>query len=259
MDWIRTLSGSVAWTLILISAVTGVAMLWVFGRLSSQKSIRQVKNRLKVHMLELRLFVDEPAIIWQAQKGLLAANGRYMALMLRPFLFLAVPMALMVTLLDPYFGIAPLPVGRAAIVTVQLNQPIDSSGPAPELQVPDGIAVETPAVRMPGTRQVSWRIRPARSTSGMLRVGMQGSTFEKGIEAGDGARYTPVRRVASMFEWLANPGESLLPAGPVQWINVGYPGAEIEWLGLRTHWLVWFVIVSMVAALLFKSRLGVSI
>lgn len=255
MDWIRTLNGSVAWTLVLISAIAGVAMLWVFGRLSSQKSIKQVKNRLKAHMLELRLFVDEPAIIWQAQKSLLAANGRYMALMLRPFLILAVPMALLVTVLDPYFGIAPLPLGRSAIVTVQLS---DSSGPAPVLEAPDGITVETPAVRMPGMGQVSWRIRPARSTSGMLRVGVGGATVEKRIEAGDGPRYTPARRVASMLEWVANPGESLLPAGPVQWIGVGYPSAEIEWLGLQTHWLVWFVVISMVAALVFKSRMGVS-
>ena len=39
---------------------------------------------------------------------------------------------------------------------------------------------------------------------------------------------------------------------------MGYPGAEIEWLGLQTHWLVWFVGVSMLAALVFKSRMGVS-
>lgn len=255
MDWTRTLSGSVAWALALISGVTGVAMLWVFGRFSSQKKIRQVKNRLKAHMLELRLFVDEPALIWHAQKSLIAANGRYMALMLRPFVILAVPMALLVMLLDPYFGVAPLPIGRSAIVTVQLS---DSSGPAPELQVPDGIALETPAVRVTGTRQVSWRIRPARSTSGILRVASQGAMVEKRIEAGDGPRYTASRRVASVLEWLAHPGESLLPPGPVQWINIEYPGAEIEWLGMQTHWLVWFVVVSMIAALLFKKRMGVS-
>jgi hypothetical protein len=188
-----------------------------------QKEIRQVKNRMKAHLLELRLFVDEPAVIWQAQKGLIAANGHYLALMARPLVIIGVPMTLLVALLDPYFGVAPLPLGRSTIVTVQLSQPMDAS-----LELPDGITVETSPVRIPGMRQVSWRIRPDRSTSGALRIGVGGVTVEKKIEAGEGPRYTPARRTASMLEWLATPGESLLPAGPVEWIQVGYP---------RTNWL----------------------
>ena len=235
-------------TLILISAITGVAVNWLFGRFSDRESIREVKNRLQSHLLELRLFVNEPAVIWQAQKRLIAANGRYLALIMRPLALLSVPMALFVALLDPYFGVAPLPVGHPAVVTIQLNQPIDAS-----LEPPDGIAVETPAVRIPGSRQVSWRIRPARSTSGVLRIGAGGAWVEKKIEAGEGHRYTPARRAASVLGWLASPGESLLPAGPVDWIRVGYPEAEVEWLGLRAHWLVWFLAVSTVAALLHRS------
>src|SRR5262245_19649742 len=118
-------------------------MRWLFERLTNHQPLREVKDRLKAHLLELRLFIDEPAVIWQAQRNLIAANGRYLALMVRPIVVLGVPMALFLALLHPYFGIAPLPLGHAAVVTVQLSQPMDVS-----LKTPDGITVETPAVRI---------------------------------------------------------------------------------------------------------------
>lgn len=256
MNWVRTLQGNAAWVLALVSAALGVVMLWVFGRFSNQSRIRSVKDRLKAHMLELRLFVDEPSLIWQAQKSLLIANGRYMGLMLRPFLILLVPMGAAIALLDPYYGVAPLPLERPAIVTVQLNRTLEDSKPS--LQVPAGIIVETPAVRAAGSTQWSWRIRATSPVSGTLKVGLAGVEFEKNIEAGEGPRYTPPKRVASWMEWLASPGEPLLPAGPVSAIEINYPGAEVKWLGLELHWLVWFVLVSFAAALLLKSRMGVS-
>lgn len=258
MNWVRTLQGNAAWALALFSAVLGVVMLWVFGRFSNQDKIRGVKDLLKAHMLELRLFVDEPSLIWQAQKSLVSANLRYMGLMLRPFLILLVPMGLTIALLDPYYGVAPLPLDRPAIVAVQLNRALDAAAPSPVLQAPEGIVVETPVLRSSGSTVLSWRIRATRPVSGILKIGLAGVEVGKNIEAGDGPRYTPPRRVASWLEWLASPGEPLLPAGPVSAIEVNYPGAEVRWLGLELHWLIWFVIVSFAAALLLKSRMGVS-
>lgn len=258
MNWVRTVQGNAAWALALMSAVLGVVMLWVFGRFSNQDKIRGVKGLLKAYMLELRLFVDEPSLIWQAQKSLVGANLRYMALMLGPFLILLVPMGLTIALLDPYYGVAPLPLDRPAIVTMHLSRDLDPSAPTPVLRVPEGIAVETPAVRAAGSKHLSWRIRAVRPVSGKLAVELDGVEFEKNIEAGEGPRYTPPRRVSSWLEWLASPGEALLPAGPVSAIEVNYPGAEVAWLGLELHWLIWFVIVSFAAALLLKSRMGVS-
>jgi hypothetical protein len=43
----------------------------------------------------------------------------------------------------------------------------------------------------------------------------------------------------------------------VEWVDVRYPDARLEWLGIRMHWLIWFIVVSMLAALLLKKRFGV--
>ncbi len=67
-----------------LSIAVGVVMLWVFGLTSDQDAINKTKKRLQAYLLELRLFGDDPSLIWQSQKSLLAANLRYMGLMLKP-------------------------------------------------------------------------------------------------------------------------------------------------------------------------------
>jgi len=71
-------------TLTPLSLLLGVGMLWIFSLTSNQGAIRKVKARLQAHLYEMRLFPDEPVLIWKAQLGLLAANVRYIGLMLLP-------------------------------------------------------------------------------------------------------------------------------------------------------------------------------
>lgn len=251
-SWAHPLAG-----LAVLSALAGVAMLWLFARTSNQAAIARTKRRVYAHLMELRLFADEPAMMWRAQRQLFAANLRYLGLMLVPALAIAAPMIVLLVRLDAYYGRAPLPVGSDAIVTLETRDALDPAAPAPSLKAPDGIAVETPAVRVLSERQVSWRVRALRPVSGELSFALPGGSVEKRIESGDGFRFVPGRRTRSLWSALWHPDEPRLSSGGVNWIDVQYPTAEIEFLGLRWHWLVWFTIISMLAALALKKRFGV--
>ena len=242
-----------------ISALIGIAMLWVFGRFSNQAAIRRAKARLQAHLYELRLFADEPSLIWRAQKGLLLSNARYLGLMLKPAVVLTIPMIPLLVQLDSFYGRAPLVVGEPAIVSVTLKSPIPLDSPAPGLQTPPGIRVETPAVRVLRDRQILWRIRPGQEASGAIRVVLPGALLEKTVAAGTGFRYLSAARTASLGGLFWSPREKLLPAGSVERIEVRYPPAEVRWGPLSFHWLVWFLVISMAAAWLLKGRLGVTL
>lgn len=244
-----------AWlSLAAIGVALGAAMLSVFGRVSNQAAIVRVKRRLQAHLYELRLFADEPALVWRAQAGLAASNLRYLGLMLVPALVLAVPLALLYPLLDAVYGLAPLPIGRPAMITVQMRGPMDPAAKPPTVEVPEGIVLETPALRMAADRQFCWRIRPVRAVRGMLRVG----TLEKSIAAEPGAWCVSPRRVRS---WLALPWypvEKKLPPGPVDWIAIDYPPASVHGLGLDLPWPAWLLLFSMASALALKRAFAVS-
>ncbi len=148
--------------LTVLSVLVGVGMLWVFARVSNQDAIRRTKKRLQAYLLELRLFGDEPALLWKSQKDLLRTNVHYLSLMLRPALILTAPVVILLFHLDAIYGLAPLPVGEPAVVTVQASGQISSRTPAPRLAADPGFAVETPAVRVLEQSQFSWRIRPLK-------------------------------------------------------------------------------------------------
>ncbi len=245
-------------SLLLISIVAGVVLLWVFSKTSNQAAIRATKKRLQARLLELRLYADDPGVVLRAQKELLIENGRYFFLMLRPAVFATLPMVLLLIFMDGYYGHQPLAPGQSAVLTVQLTAP-EASSDEPRLQAPEGIAVETAGVRATDIQQVSWRIRPEQAASGDLRIHAGGEDVTKKIDAGDGAHYLASRRSRSWMSWLLQPAEARLNGSGIDWIELDYPTASVSYFGVATHWLVWFMLFSMVTALLFKGRFHVTI
>jgi hypothetical protein len=138
------------WPLLPASAAAGIVSTLVFQWTTDRNAVRRATNLIVAHMLEFRLFLDEPGIVLQAQVGLLRANARLLRLMWIPALILAIPSILLIERLDAAYGRAPLRVGKEVVVS--------ASGPVPRLNMPAGIAIESPAVHSRG--HVAWRIRP---------------------------------------------------------------------------------------------------
>jgi hypothetical protein len=73
---------------------------------------------------------------------------------------------------------------------------------------------------------------------------------EKSVTAGPGPHFVSRKRTRSPLEVVQYPTETLLGAGPVDWIEVSYPYASVPFLGLETHWAVWFLAFSLLGAAL---------
>jgi hypothetical protein len=214
------------WTLTAIAAVAGLALLWAFGRFSDQQRIQLAKRKLRAHLYAFRLFADEPALIFRAQKQLLIWNARYMGLMLKPAVVVLIPTAALLLFLDGVYGRRPLEPGETAIVTAQAD-----SGTLEGR----GVVVETPALRLPDEHRVMWRVRVTGAGSVILHA--PGGAIEKRVECGAGLRY--------LSEWHSR-------------LAVDYPAAEVSIFGFGMHWLVWFLIVSSVVMLALRKRFGVT-
>jgi len=246
-------------SLLPLSILVGIGMLWVFGKTSDQKAIARQKKRVQAFLLELRLFGDDPGLLWRSQLSLLAGNLRYMLLMLKPALYLTVPMVVLLFHLDAVYGISSVGTGRSAVVTVQTVGRLAESTVPPELSPPAGFVVETPAVRALDDGQFSWRVRAINPGSEPIRFSWHGTSWEKSLTSGRELTYVSHRRTSSFVDALAAPGETRLEVPQIQWVEIAYPAAEIDLGGYRIHWLVWFFVVSLVAAYLLKGFFGVTI
>ncbi|MBV9507954.1 MAG: hypothetical protein JO323_23435 [Acidobacteriia bacterium] len=243
--------------LTIISASAGMGMLWVFRRTSDQARIRRVKKKVYAHLLEMRVYSDEPALTWRAQRSLLKVNVQYLLLTLPPCLFLAVPVAVLLIHVEAFYGRAPLELARPALVTAAFDS--GPEGPAPELTIPPQFDISAPPVRVLSEHQVSWRVLPRAPFSGELTFAINGRKVTKRVVAGRGPAFVPGRRVRSVWASFWYPDEPHISAPGIEWIEVSYPGAVISVFGWQIPWLAWFVIVSMLSALLLKKRFGVTL
>jgi hypothetical protein len=250
------LSAAHTWSLTAIAIVFGMGMLWSFQRFSNQEQVALAKRKVWANLYAFRLYADEPALIFRAQKQLLLWNARYLGLMLRPTFVVLVPVTLLLFGLDAMYGRRPLEPGESAIVTAQFRGGADVRLLA-TLESAQ-IAVETPSVRIPDLRQVSWRVRAMTKTSGSVILRTAGASLSKTVRAGETSGFVSERRVASLLDWFRYPGESRLPSGPLRWIRVDYPAATIDIFGFGAHWLPWFLAVSLLTMLLAKKHFGVT-
>jgi hypothetical protein len=239
------------WSLVLVSVLAGVAMVYVFRRWSDQNALRGTANRMLAHLMEFRLFIDEPALVMRAQRELFVENWRLLRLLARPSLILIVPSIVLLAQLDACYGRAPLRIGHPAVVTVQVKDLGKTEVAGILLKAPAAIKVETRAVRVPRLNQISWRIRPIASVSGELEVLEPERVVTKSIAAGQGIHYLSERR--SLREFFVHLSEPPLIDSSIASIEVLYPSATI----LHLHWLVWFLLISSATAIVVYSAPGV--
>lgn len=157
------LDTNVLWILGPISVAAGILSVLVFRWTSDRAAIHRTTNLILAHMLEFRLFLDEPAVVLRAQLGLLRANAHLLRLMLIPGLILVIPSIILIEQLNARYGRAPLKVGEAVVVSAK--------EPSARLTMPAGIRIETPPIHSSG--ELAWRIRPLVTVPiGQFNVGI---------------------------------------------------------------------------------------
>lgn len=248
-------------SLVVLSALMGVAMMLVFKLASNPDAIRRAKRRMQAQLLALRLFGDEPVLVWRAQGRLLAANARYLGVMLLPIAAAAILFVLGYPHLEALYGRAPLPVGSATILTVRMRQPLSQPLSASSLEMPAGLSAETPGVRIPisgGTSiEISWLVHAAGLVSEPVRIHIGEADVTKIVQVGSGRGYLNEIRPAGVLGWLRDPGEAPISSTAIESVRVVYRGQRLSALGLEWPWEAWLIVISMVTALMVKKSLGV--
>jgi hypothetical protein len=244
-------------SLIAVSIAAGILMMLLFKLASRPQAIRSAKRRVQAQLLALRLFGDEPALVWRAQARLLTGNVRYLGVMLVPIVAAAIPFLLAFPHLEAIYGRSPLPVGTATVLTVRMRKPLSEPFPQPRLEVPPGLRADTPPVRVPDSGEISWRLLAQGPVTQPLRIHVNDMEVTKAVQVGSAHGYLDETRPASAIAWLMDPGEAPIGSSGIESVSVVYGAQRLSAFGLAWPWEAWFIVISLVAALLVKNRLGV--
>ena len=251
-----------SWSIIGISCVSGILLVWIFGKVSNQAAIKRTRDRLSAELIALRLFKDDLRVFFGIQFQVLAWTLRYLRHSLVPMMILMVPTIIILIQLNLHYGSRPLRVGEQTLVKVKLRD-LSTLARAAEisLEAPANLKIETQGVRIEEMKEVCWRVRGALPGRFDLIVSDGNISMKK--NAAVGAPWEGVSAVRTGAHWLTSllhPGEAPIPShSAIASIEIVYPELDIFILGWRIDWLILFLVLSLGLGYAFKGVLGVQI
>lgn len=245
-----------------IACLTGILMVWIFGKVSNQAAIERTRGRLGAELIALRLFKDDLRVFFGIQFQVLAWTLKYLRYSIVPMLILMGPTVILLIQLNLHYGFRPLRVGEAVLVKVKMrNAPAQSGESSLTLRAPESLRIETPGVRVQDLREICWRVRGVQE--GRFDVIVSDGKDSMTKQFAVGGRLEGVSTIRTGEDWLScllNPGEAPIPVqSAIESIEIRYPELEILILGKRINWLILFLILSLVLGFACKGILGVKI
>ncbi|HVP11303.1 MAG TPA: hypothetical protein VMV94_08980 [Phycisphaerae bacterium] len=245
----------------IISAVTGVVMLFIWRYTSNQAAIGDVRRKIAANLLATRLFKDDISVTFRAQRRIIWQAMRLLRYSFQPMLIMMIPFVLIMVQIGLRYEHRPLPVGQKARVKVTLKEGANWKGVGDQIVLPDGLSrdVNDPC-RAEALRTVDWRITPSKAGEYNLAVGKGADTIEVPLRAGDGFTRLSRLRGGSFWVRLLYSAEPSIPKSSVfESVEVYYPPRSTPLLWWDVHWLITLLILSIIFALIFKPILKVNI
>lgn len=248
--------------MIFISLLTGLLMLFIYKYTSNQEGLRKVKNKIKAHLLELRLFKDSLSISFKAQGSILRANLKYIGYSSKPLLVMIIPIVLILVQLDTRFAYNSFDPSQKTILRIQLGEGVPLMDTVIDIKTDSDIVLETPPLRDVENNEINWRIRAEKEGVHEIKIVVNDQEYTKRISVGQKtlSRISPLRTRKNFFRELLNPIESPLPkSSPIEYIEIAYPLRKMNLFGLRIHWLIAYFALSIFIGFSLKGIFKVEI
>lgn len=246
-----------AWQLVSISAVFGVLLVLVYGRVSFQNRLRATKRAIATYVLESVFFRHDLRITLGAQARLLGQGFVYLGLALPPLIVMSVPCVVLLADLNLRYGVRPLRIAEAAILEATVNDGVSLESVS--LAVPPHVSA-TPPVRDAASRTISWRVTPdAEGVFDLVVAFGERGSFSKPLAVGTHGWVSPVTS-ARWWERLLYPSDRAIGTDlPLARVELAYPDRRLVLFGRSWNWLLLFFLASLASGLAGSRVFGIEV
>ncbi len=240
------------WGIIWLSLISSFVILVIFKYLSSPKKIRREKDRIKAYILAIRIYRDQWLVILESFVMSLWHTLRYFALNLVPLAVVLVPLFFLFVQMDIRYGYRAFKEGETAIVKVKLQE-----GFSPEelslKKSQEGKYKKLITVNIYALGEKNWKVKFI--SSGNLKFKTSGEEITKNFTVEERVTALSLRKYCRAgLHLLLYPAEPLCNNSDIEYIEIKYPSRSISFLGIKTHWLVWYLLFVLIIVLALHKR-----
>jgi hypothetical protein len=245
------------WGILFLSLLTSLFVLAVYRAVSKPQKVKDTKNRIKAHILAIRLYRDFWRVIIVSFFKSLYYTGKYFVLNLFPLLLVLPLMFLLFVQMDIRYGMRPFRAGEDITVKAGFNNDINAVNA--EMQPNAFFRAAMNPVYIKALKEIDWKLKAGMNGVTTIAIRVDGTTVSKNLVIGTGLMALSNKKMAaSSPEHFIYPAEKLLAAPlSLKYVHIQYPARSIGFLGLHTHWLVYYFALTMIIALALKNKFGV--
>jgi hypothetical protein len=274
-------------SLVVVSGIFGILALIAFKHISYQRGIKATKDKIKGHLIEIRIYQDDIGVASKAIAKVLLRNAQYVAYNFGPFVPLAIPFVFVLAQLVVRYGFAPIPVvdasrmelvagpngshlrpellpGQGTLLTIEFadDRAADASGLS--IRLPEGLVAVSPLVRAPSVGKAFQEIAATRAGAYDVVLELPGGRQEtKRIVAGNESRERMMQpeRVRGAWSAMLWPAEKTFDAASgLKHVSFEYPESDLGWMpGGPFGIVIVFLVASMAFGIALLKPLGIQI
>lgn len=235
------------WGLVIVSLVAGVVLVKLYGWVSNQRRIRELKRNISANLLESILFRHDLKVSLTAQARMLKYGGLYFLAAIPPLLILIVPCIFVLAQLNLRYNHRTLDVGEDAIFKVVAKDSNHINTLA--LEHSAGIEV-TPPVRIGDTGEVWWRVSGLNAGKHSVTIIDGDTRVERPVFVNISAPKIAGALYANPIMKLLYPADiDLSSRGPFELVELRYPERDFTLFGISMHWIIVFFLLSLASGL----------
>ena len=218
--------------------------------MKTSRGFEDSRNRAVGHLLEIGLYRDHPRVMLLCLRCLATQAAQLGRSLLKPCLLFLLPLLVLLPPLARFNDYRPLHPGESVLLTVTgvgLEEP--------HLTTPEGLQVDSEAVKISSKDQFVWRLSAVTEGNHTVEVSVGENRWGKSLQVSREPGLVSLSRSSTWTQWLLHPYESRLGAkDPVSLITVEYPQRRF-WLGdHRLPWLLPFIL-AFLASLTLLGRI----
>jgi hypothetical protein len=260
--------------LILVSGLFGVLAMIAFKHISWQRGIKKQKDKIKGHMIAIRIYQDDLGIVLKSVGGVLTRNTKYVGLNLLPILPLLAPFTLVAAQLVTRYSFAPIPLSevpptgslepaRGIVLEIAMKAGQEARVRDLVIDLPEGLTAVSPLVRSPRDGMAWLEVVAVRAGEWEIDclIGAE-PVGGKRIVTGDvPSRMMQPERVAGFWSsWLSPAEDVFSDSTPIARVAFSYPERDLRVLpGGPGGIIVSFFVSSILFGMVLLKPLNIQI
>jgi hypothetical protein len=227
---------------------------------SNPDKIKDAKDKIKGYILAIRIYRDHWKVLLLSFFKSLFYTLKYFALNFGPILFILPILFFVFAQMEMRYGYRPFKHGEETIIKIKFNNSIDIDDLNIKIKNRLPMKTEFP-VFINALNEIDYKMKVVSDKTDFLRIIINDREYKKRISI-DTKNHSKALGIKKYFEssWATflYPSEyEKIDNSEIKSISVKYPPYRIDFLGTHWHWLIHYLLWTLIIVLALKNRFGV--